>query len=82
MAEGRQQPENPTAELAFVIYMLDTDLLIFLIRGLKSARRRQRRQEPAIVLDRCRKVQANGDSVGLSAVTVSELEFGVPQRRL
>jgi tRNA(fMet)-specific endonuclease VapC len=59
-----------------VIYLLDTDLLIFLIRGLKAPHRRQHRQQASVVLERCRRVQTDGDSVGLSAVTVSELEFG------
>jgi tRNA(fMet)-specific endonuclease VapC len=60
-----------------MIYLLDTDLLIFLVRGLKATARRQRhRQQAGTLLERCRQVQAAGDSVGLSAVTVSELEFG------
>ena len=59
-----------------MIYLLDTDLLIFLVRGLKALHRRQPRQQATVVLEHCRKAQANGDSVGLSAVTVSELEFG------
>ncbi len=60
-----------------MIYLLDTDLLIFMIRGLKTTARRarQRRQADAL-LDRCRQAQAADDSVGLSAITVSELEFG------
>ena len=60
-----------------MIYLLDTDLLIFMVRGLKAtARRARQRQQAARLMDRCRKAQAAGDSVGLSAVTVSELEFG------
>ena len=60
-----------------MIYLFDTDLLIFMVRGLKAANRRVRnRREAAILLDQCRKAQGAGDSVGLSAVTVSELEFG------
>ncbi len=62
-----------------MIYLLDTDLLIFLIRGLKTTRRRQQRQQATAILERCRKAQAEGDAVGLSAVTVSELEFGARQ---
>jgi tRNA(fMet)-specific endonuclease VapC len=56
-------------------YLLDTDTLIFLIRGLKTSRSVHRRQA-TILVERCRKAQAAGHSVGLSAVTVSELEFG------
>ena len=60
-----------------MIYLLDTDLLIFMVRGLKAtARRARNRQQAAKLMDRCRRAQAAGDSVGLSAVTVSELEFG------
>jgi tRNA(fMet)-specific endonuclease VapC len=56
-------------------YLLDTDTLIFLIRGLKTPRSIHHRQATSLV-ERCRKAQADGHSVGLSAVTVSELEFG------
>jgi len=60
-----------------MIYLFDTDLLIFMIRGLKlSAGRAADRQRATALMDRCREAQAEGDSVGLSAVTVSELEFG------
>ena len=58
-------------------YLLDTDLLIYMIRGLKSTTRQSaHRQRAMSLVDRCRKAQAAGDAVGLSAVTVSELEFG------
>lgn len=57
-------------------YLLDTDTLIFMIRGLKSARRPAVRRQAQSLMDHCRKSQAAGDSIGLSAVTVSELEFG------
>ena len=60
-----------------MIYLLDTDLLIFMIRGLKTSTRRAADRERATgLVDCCRKAQASGDSVGLSAVTISELEFG------
>jgi tRNA(fMet)-specific endonuclease VapC len=59
-----------------MIYLLDTDTLIFMVRGLKSARRPAQRQRAQELVERCRKAEAAGDSVGLSAVTVSELEFG------
>jgi tRNA(fMet)-specific endonuclease VapC len=58
-----------------MIYLLDTDLLMFMVRGLKSARRPARRQGQ-ILLECCRGARDSGDSVGLSAITVSELEFG------
>jgi tRNA(fMet)-specific endonuclease VapC len=59
-----------------MIHLLDTDLLIYMIRGLKSARRPSQRQRALALAERCRSIQTAGDSVGLSAVTVSELEFG------
>jgi len=64
-----------------MIYLLDTDLLIFLIRGLKTTRRHRNRQQAATLMQRCRKAQTAGDSVGLSARTVSELEFGARNSR-
>ncbi len=57
-------------------YLLDTDMLIFMIRGLKSGKRPAQRQRAQQVIDRCREAQAAGDAVALSALTVSELEFG------
>ena len=59
-----------------MIYLLDTDMLIFMIRGLKSGKRPAQRQRAQEVMERCREAQAGGDSVALSALTVSELEFG------
>jgi tRNA(fMet)-specific endonuclease VapC len=60
-----------------VLFMLDTDTVIFMLRGLKApARQRARRDKALALVARCREAQAKGDVVGLSAVTVSELEFG------
>ena len=59
-----------------MIYLLDTDTLIYMVRGLKSTKHPKNRQRALGLVDRCRNTQAAGDSVGLSAVTVSELEFG------
>jgi tRNA(fMet)-specific endonuclease VapC len=60
-----------------VLYVLDTDMVIFMLRGLKpSTRQRARRERPLALVARCREAQAKGDVVGLSAITVSELEFG------
>jgi tRNA(fMet)-specific endonuclease VapC len=57
--------------------MLDTDTLIYMLRGLKApARQRARRDKALALVSRCREAQTNGDVVGLSAITVSELEFG------
>jgi tRNA(fMet)-specific endonuclease VapC len=60
-----------------VLYILDTDMVIFMLRGLKApARQRARRDRALALVTRCREVQEKGDAVGLSAITVSELEFG------
>ena len=60
-----------------MLYMLDTDMIIFMLRGLKApARQRARREKALALVVRCREAQAKGDVVGLSAITVSELEFG------
>ncbi len=60
-----------------VLYILDTDMIIFMLRGLKApARQRARREKALALVARCRAAQAKGDVVGLSAITVSELEFG------
>ncbi len=58
-----------------MIYLLDTDIMIFMARGLKSTRRPAQRQRAQELVEQCRKTQSGGDSVGLSAVTISELEF-------
>jgi tRNA(fMet)-specific endonuclease VapC len=63
--------------LIAVLYILDTDMVIFMVRGLKALTRQRARRDKALALvERCREAQGQGDVVGLSAVTVSELEFG------
>jgi tRNA(fMet)-specific endonuclease VapC len=60
-----------------MLYVLDTDMVIYMVRGLKSpARQRSRREKALALVERCRQAQGVGDIVGLSAITVSELEFG------
>jgi tRNA(fMet)-specific endonuclease VapC len=59
-----------------MIHLLDTDLFIAMMRGGKRSARRRQRQQAILLESCCRKTQAAGDAVGLSAVTVSELEFG------
>lgn len=63
-----------------MIYLLDTDIMIFLVRGLKTSRRTKHhlamRQQARQLVERCKQAQSRGDSVGVSAVTVSELEYG------
>lgn len=60
-----------------MLYVLDTDIVIFMLRGLKAPARKGGRRDRALALvARCRRAQADGDVVALSAITVSELEFG------
>ena len=60
-----------------MIFVLDTDVLIFMIRALRgSGRNRKLTAQGQHLADRCREMLATGHTVGLSAVTVSELEFG------
>jgi tRNA(fMet)-specific endonuclease VapC len=58
-----------------VIFLLDTDTLIAAIRGLKSAKSAERKRAEMIV-SRCQHAMAKGDRVVISAITVSELEYG------
>jgi tRNA(fMet)-specific endonuclease VapC len=57
-------------------------MVIFMLRSLRAPPRQRARREKALaVVARCRDVQAKGDTVGLSAITVSELEFGAYKSR-
>lgn len=62
-----------------MIYLLDTDTLIFMIRGLKPGRRADQRKRALAIAEHCRMANIDGDEVALSAITVSELEFGAQQ---
>jgi tRNA(fMet)-specific endonuclease VapC len=59
-----------------VIYLLDTDTVIFLARRSKSSQPKAMRQKALRLEEACKQAQADGNVVGLSAITVSELEFG------
>ncbi|HJT76729.1 MAG TPA: type II toxin-antitoxin system VapC family toxin [Gemmataceae bacterium] len=60
-----------------MIFLLDTDTLIYMVRGLKATGRQQGRRQRALdLVGRCRQAQKEGHAVGVSAITVSELEFG------
>ena len=63
-----------------MIFLLDTDTLIFVVRALRSAggdeRGRHRAAVARRIVAKCQKRQAAGDVVGVSAITVGELEFG------
>lgn len=58
-------------------YMLDTDTLIFMVRGLKIADSSHPRREKAErIRSRIREHQESGANVAVSMVTVCELEYG------
>lgn len=62
-------------------YLLDTNIIVFMVRGLKvrenpNAQQRERHRFAQRILERARKQSAAGHEVALSAITVAELEFG------
>ena len=64
-----------------MIYLLDTDTLIYMARGLKNVapkneRQRERFRLAGKIVAHCRRQQSLGSEVGLSAITVAELEYG------
>lgn len=64
-----------------MIYLLDTDTVIHLARGMRivtprNAGQRERQKTAQRIVARCRKLQAAGDDLCVSAITVAELEFG------
>ena len=67
------------------IYLLDTDTMVFLIRGRKARPVADVRAKADRILDGVRSAQAHGDTVAISAITRAELEYGAekstdPQR--
>jgi tRNA(fMet)-specific endonuclease VapC len=64
-----------------MIYLLDTDTFIFMVRGLKipaagNERQRQRQEMGRHIFDTGRGKTLAGHEVALSAITVAEMEFG------
>jgi tRNA(fMet)-specific endonuclease VapC len=62
-------------------YLLDTDAVIDLMRGLKITEAKTARQEHSRniarrIFERARKRESAGHDITLSALTVAELEFG------
>jgi tRNA(fMet)-specific endonuclease VapC len=62
-------------------YLLDTNIVVFMVRGLKvranpNAQQRERHRIAGRILDRAQKQKAAGHEIALSAITVAELEFG------
>jgi tRNA(fMet)-specific endonuclease VapC len=64
-----------------MVYLLDTNIVVLMIRGLKvfakpNDRQRERHKAAYRILRRARNHKISGDNVGVSAITVAELEFG------
>ena len=64
-----------------MIYLLDTDILIHMMRGLKirvarTEAQKLRVQQARNILSTCRAQSKAGHTVACSAITLAELEFG------
>jgi tRNA(fMet)-specific endonuclease VapC len=64
-----------------MIFLLDTDTIIFMLRGLKlrekpTSFQRERARIAERIVRRARERENLGDLVGVSAITLAELEFG------
>lgn len=59
-----------------MIYLLDTDTIIFLVRGLKSPQKVAAHVKGKRLAEKCEAEQRSGHTIALSAITMSELEFG------
>jgi tRNA(fMet)-specific endonuclease VapC len=58
-------------------YLLDTNIMIFMLRGLKAGKRAHaKREKAAFLVERCRTAHREGHVLGLSAITVAELMYG------
>lgn len=65
-----------------MIYLLDTDTFIVLLRGSSitradTPRKRALKASAARILSQCRKRAAAGDEIALSAISAAELEYGL-----
>ncbi len=65
-----------------MIWILDTDTFILLLRGTAIAKSRSAREEnvrlsAGRILVHCKKRVTKGDVIGLSAISLAELEFGI-----
>lgn len=65
-----------------MIYLLDTDTFILLLRGTAiakphSEREKQVQKSASKILSHCKRKVSAGHQVGLSAISIAELEFGL-----
>jgi tRNA(fMet)-specific endonuclease VapC len=59
-----------------MVYLLDTDTIIFLIRSLKQKESTSKHKKAERLLLRIKGKLRGGHSVGVSAITKAELEYG------
>ena len=64
-----------------VTYLLDSDTLIFMMRGLRISRprnesQRERQKVARRIFERARQAAGEGHRIALSAITVAEVRFG------
>lgn len=62
-----------------MIYLLDTNALIDMVRGLRRSSTSQNRARK--LLQKCRRMRRNAHVVGVSSITVCELEHGARRSR-
>jgi len=65
-----------------MIYLFDTDIFILLLRGTgisaaRTAREKSVKLSAGKILARCKEQAAIGHLIGLSAISLAELEFGL-----
>jgi tRNA(fMet)-specific endonuclease VapC len=59
-----------------MIYLLDTDIFVMMLRGIKNPKKIAEHRRAVRIATRCRDEQKVGNAVVISAITVSELEYG------
>src|SRR5438552_592419 len=62
-------------------YLLDTNIIVLMVRGLKvyvspNERQRERQKAARRIFEHAHRCKLSGHEVALSAITVAELEFG------
>lgn len=59
-----------------MIFMLDTDSFVFMARGMKPGAKPAIRGRALRIIKKCQTAKQAGDRIAVSAITLSELEFG------
>jgi tRNA(fMet)-specific endonuclease VapC len=65
-----------------MIYLLDTDIFVLLSRGIhvqspRNERERNAQRAARLIATRCEEAQARQQRIGLSAISLAELEYGL-----